>query len=123
MPCLFLSSSDAIAPGREIWVCPKKIYDITVEQHGSDLASTAVRAGVQFMQLNSRCMEPATPDEIPPLFPMYLLKIMPKSRIERGADQAARGQRRAVERQDPQAIQRPGRRKLQADCGRIFLAT
>lgn len=77
LPCLFLNSSDAIAPGREIWGCPKKMAEITVEQHGSELTSTAVRAGVQFLQLNSRCMEPATPEEIPPLFPMYLLKIIP----------------------------------------------
>jgi acetoacetate decarboxylase len=79
LSCLFLTSSDAIAPGREIWGCPKKIADITIEQHGSELTTTAVRAGVQFLQLNSRCMEPATPEEIPPLFPMYLLKMMPKA--------------------------------------------
>ena len=79
LPCLFLTSSDAIAPGREIWGCPKKIADITVEQIGSELTSTATRAGVQFMQLNSRCMEPATAEEIPPLFPMYLHKVIPKS--------------------------------------------
>ncbi|HCN09677.1 MAG TPA: hypothetical protein DIT01_17255 [Lentisphaeria bacterium] len=79
LPCLFLNSSDAIAPGREIWGCPKKIADITVTQHGSELTSTAVRAGVEFMQLNTRCMAPATEDEVPPLFPMYLLKVIPKS--------------------------------------------
>ena len=78
LPCLFLSSSDAIAPGREIWGCPKKIADISVEHYGSELTSTAVRAGVQFMTLNSRITGPATPDEIPPIFPMYLLKILPK---------------------------------------------
>ena len=77
LPCLFLTSSDAIAPGREVWGCPKKIADITVQQHGSELTTTAVRAGVQFMQTNSRCMEPAKPEEIPSLDPMYMLRIIP----------------------------------------------
>ena len=79
LPCLFLNSSDAIAPGREIWGCPKKLAEITIEHHGSELTSTAVRANVQFMQINSRCMEPATLEEIPSMFPMYLLKTIPKS--------------------------------------------
>ncbi len=78
LPCLFLSSSDAIAPGREIWGCPKKLADITVEQYGAELTSTAVRAGIPFMRLNSRCIAPASTEEIPSMWPMYLLKIIPR---------------------------------------------
>jgi len=85
LPCLFLTNSDAIAPGREIWGCPKKIADITVEQHGSELTTTAVRAGVQFMQINSRCMEPAKPEEIPSIDPMYLLRIIPDAESNKAA--------------------------------------
>ena len=78
LPCLFLNSSDAIAPGREIWGCPKTLTDILIEHYGSELTTTAVRAGVPFMQLNSRITVSATPEEVPPIVPMYLLKIIPK---------------------------------------------
>ncbi len=78
LTCLFLSSSDAIAPGREIWGCPKKLADITAEQYGAEFTTTAVRAGVPFMRLNSRCIAPAKAEEVPPLWPMYLLKIIPR---------------------------------------------
>jgi len=79
LPCLFLNSSDAIAPGREIWGCPKKLAEISVEHYGGELTTTAVRAAVPFMRLNSRIMAPARPEEIPPIFPMYLLKIIPQA--------------------------------------------
>jgi acetoacetate decarboxylase len=78
LPCLFLSSSDAIAPGREVWGCPKKLAHISLEQYGAEITTTAVRAGVPFMRLNTRCIGPAKPDEVPSLWPMYLLKIIPK---------------------------------------------
>src|SRR5712692_3712735 len=48
LPCLFLNSSDAIAPGREIWGCPKKLADISVQQYGAEITTTALRAGVPF---------------------------------------------------------------------------
>ncbi|GAG03937.1 unnamed protein product, partial [marine sediment metagenome] len=77
LPCLFLTSSDAISPGREIWGCPKKIAKITMTQDGQEFTTTAVRADVPMIQLNSRITEPAKPEEVPSLWPMYLLKIMP----------------------------------------------
>ena len=77
LPCLFLSSSDAISPGREIWGCPKKMATITMTQEGQELTTTAVRADIPFIQINSRITEPSNPEEIPPLWPMYLLKIIP----------------------------------------------
>ena len=79
LPCLFLNSSDAIAPGREIWGCPKKMAQISVEHYEGELTTTAVRAGVPFMRLNSRIIAPASPEEVPPIVPMYLLKIIPKA--------------------------------------------
>src|SRR3972149_1492394 len=45
LPCLFLNNSDAIAPGREIWGCPKKMAKISVEHYEGELTTTAVRAG------------------------------------------------------------------------------
>jgi len=78
LPCLFLNSSDAIAPGREIWGCPKKLAEITAQQYGTEFTVTAVRAGCTFMRLNTRCIAPAKPEEVPSLWPMYLLKIIPR---------------------------------------------
>lgn len=78
LTCLFLNSSDPIAPGREIWGCPKKYAEITVEHWGSELTTTCVRAGVPMIQINSRIIAPAKEEEVPLIFPMYVLKIIPK---------------------------------------------
>lgn len=77
LPTLFLNSSDAISPGREVWGSPKKFANITITQDGNELTSTAIRADVPMIQINSRMTEPAQPDEIPGLWPMYLLKVIP----------------------------------------------
>jgi acetoacetate decarboxylase len=79
LPSLFLNNPDAIVAGREVWGSPKMAAEITVEQHYNELTSTAVRAGVQFLQINSRIVEPAVPEEVPSLFPLYVLKVIPKS--------------------------------------------
>jgi acetoacetate decarboxylase len=75
--CLFLDSSDPIAPGREIYGSPKKLARILMTQEGGELTSTAVRADVPMIRLNSRNTEPATAADIPSLFPLYQMKIIP----------------------------------------------
>jgi len=79
LPCLFLTSSDAIAPGREIYGCPKKLARIEMTQEGNELTTTCYRADVPMVQINSRITAPAEPDDAPPLWPMYMLKIMPST--------------------------------------------
>jgi acetoacetate decarboxylase len=77
LTALFLDSSDPIAPGREIYGSPKKFARIRITQEGSELTSTAVRADVPMIQLNSRNTAPAAPAEVPSLFPLYQPKIIP----------------------------------------------
>jgi acetoacetate decarboxylase len=77
LACLFLDSSDPIAPGREVYGSPKKLAHIRMTQEGNELTSTAVRADVPMIRLNSRLTEPAGADEAPPLWPMYVLKLIP----------------------------------------------
>lgn len=79
LPCLFLNSSDPIAPGREIWGSPKKFADVTITQQGNEITATAVRADVRMIQINSRMTEIAREEDIPPLWPMYLLKTIPSA--------------------------------------------
>lgn len=77
LACLFLDSSDPIAPGREIYGSPKKLAKIQITQEGNELTSTAIRADVPMIRLNSRNTEAATAAEVPGLFPLYQLKIVP----------------------------------------------
>jgi acetoacetate decarboxylase len=77
LACLFLDSSDPIAPGREIYGSPKKYAHVRIVQEGNELTSTATRADVPMIRLNSRNTEPARPDEVPALFPLYQMKVLP----------------------------------------------
>jgi len=82
---LFLNSSDAIAPGREIYGSPKKFSTIHIRQEGNELTSTAIRADIPIIRINSRLSGPADPDEIPALWPMYILKVIPAADGKRPA--------------------------------------
>ena len=77
LTCLFLNSSDAIAPGREIYGSPKKFADIRITQEGNELTSTAIRADVPMIRINSRITGPAEPGEMPARLPVYVLKVIP----------------------------------------------
>ena len=79
LPSLFLNSADPITPGREIWGSPKKFADVTIKHEGNEITTTAVRADVQIMQINSRMTEIAREEEVPPLWPVYNLKIIPSA--------------------------------------------
>jgi len=77
LPCLFLNSADPIAPGREIWGSPKKFANIKMIREGNEITTTAIRADVPIMQINSRLTEVANEDEVPALWPLYMLKVIP----------------------------------------------
>lgn len=85
LPCLFLDSSDPIAPGREIYGSPKKMAEIRMVREGNELTSTAVRADVPMIRINSRLTAPVELEEVPGLWPMYVLKVIPSADGKRPA--------------------------------------
>lgn len=76
---LFVNSPETIAPGRELYGSPKKYAEISVDQQGGEWTTTAVRAGIPVIQMNLRLVEPAQHTDLPSLFPMYKMRMIPSA--------------------------------------------
>jgi len=75
----FVNTAETIAPGRELYGSPKKYAEITVDQQGGEWTTTVVRTGIPIIQINMRLLEPAQPNQIPSLFPLYKLRMIPSA--------------------------------------------
>jgi acetoacetate decarboxylase len=50
---------------------------ISLEQCGDVFVGTCVRNGIEIMQITTRTLAPAKPEEFIPVFPIYNLKMIP----------------------------------------------
>jgi acetoacetate decarboxylase len=76
---LFLDSSDAISAGREIYGSPKKYAEVSIHQCGNELTFACRRAGIEIITVNSRISDKAEARDLPKLWPMYVLKTVPRN--------------------------------------------
>lgn len=75
----FLLNNDAaIAAGREIYGTPKKYAQVNFTKEGNTITTTCIRNGVPIIQLTSKYSEPASPEEMIPVFPTFVLKMIPR---------------------------------------------
>jgi len=77
---LYVTNDSALVCGRELYGSPKLMADIEIEfTSGNILVTKASRNGVQFMTLTSTVHRQADPGEVPPLFPTFALKKIPRA--------------------------------------------
>jgi len=76
---LYLDNVAAICAGREIWGAPKEYAEVDIEMRRNMVYSQTVKEGIPIMTLTSDVSQPATEDEIIPMFPSYRLKLIPRA--------------------------------------------
>ena len=77
---LYVTNDSALVCGRELYGSPKLLAEIDIEfTPGNILTATAERNGVRFMTLASTVHRQADPSEVPPLFPTFALKMIPRA--------------------------------------------
>jgi acetoacetate decarboxylase len=76
---LYLDNVAAICAGREIWGAPKEYAEVEIEMRRNMVYSQTVKEGIPIMTLTSDVSQPATADEIIPMFPSYRLKLIPRA--------------------------------------------
>jgi len=78
LAALYLNNDSAIAAGREIYGSPKKMAEVTFEDHGEVFVATCRRSGIDIIRLTSRILTPAKEDDFIPVFPIFNLKMIPR---------------------------------------------
>lgn len=75
---VLLNNDAAIAAGREIYGTPKKYAHVNITREGNTITTTCSRNGVPIVQLTSKHCEPASLEDMIPVFPIFMLKVMPR---------------------------------------------
>ena len=76
---LYLDNVAAICAGREIWGAPKEYAEVDIGTRRNLIYSRTVKEGVPIMTLTSDVSQPASPDEMIPMFPSLRLKMIPRA--------------------------------------------
>jgi len=74
---VFVDSDVALIAGREVEGAPKRMAKITINKEGELITGSLVRDGIEIIQATMKPLWPAKPEEIPPVFPPWLLKRIP----------------------------------------------
>ncbi len=76
---VYLDNVKAIVSGRERWGTPKEFADVELRIEGGALTGTTTVEGLTLMTMRTEMGEPASEDDMMPMFPSYRLKIIPKA--------------------------------------------
>jgi len=74
---VFVTSDVALIAGREADGVPKRIAEITLNKIGELITGSCVRDGIKIISATMKANEPAKPEELPPVFPAWMLKVIP----------------------------------------------